>query len=82
MTFGADFETDTGNSGSIRINCHCPSASVKQRIRGVIKDTRSRNIDPKTYSNGKEAALQNRRIISHRYQRTQKRLPLHYGIDS
>lgn len=21
--FGTDFETDTGNSGSIQINCHC-----------------------------------------------------------
>ncbi len=23
MAFGADFETDTGNSGSILINCKC-----------------------------------------------------------
>jgi hypothetical protein len=23
MTFRADFEPDIGNSGSIRINCHC-----------------------------------------------------------
>ncbi len=23
MAFGADFETDIGNSGSMRINCHC-----------------------------------------------------------
>jgi len=24
MAFRADFELDTGNNGSIRINCHCP----------------------------------------------------------
>ena len=24
MAFGADFETETGNSESDRINCHCP----------------------------------------------------------
>jgi len=23
MAFGTDFETGTGNSGSMRINCHC-----------------------------------------------------------
>jgi len=49
MTFGADFETDTGNSGSIRINCHCPSASAKQLIRGVIRT--------------QEAAILTRRLI-------------------
>ena len=26
MVFGADFEPDTGSSGSKWINCHCPSA--------------------------------------------------------
>ncbi len=33
MAFGADFEPDTGNSGSIRINCHFLINSAKQLKR-------------------------------------------------
>ncbi len=35
MAFGADFEPDIGNSGSILINCHCPLTSAKQLKRAL-----------------------------------------------
>ncbi len=47
MFFGADFETDIGNSSSIRINCHCPlirrSSSKGYTAEGVKMERKEVN---------------------------------------